>query len=160
MKKTHCIGLLAALLVLGIFSVALVVSFNHSLAPKVIVWSLTALSVVAGATVTYKTPVSGATAPTAAQVYGLGVVTAQVNLADADLTVDVTHNFGLDANELASLFPAVIINPTAGATVFPQFTIAKAANKITLNKASVTNTGGTFDVIILRPHTNQIGVNR
>ncbi len=159
MKYKQVIGLLVALLALAFFSVALVVSIQHGhTGMKVLAWTFTALSFAFGIpVVTYKFPVSGLTAPTAPQVYGLGLVTAQLTMGDTDLTVDITHNFGLTAAELADLFPVVIMNPTALATVFPGFTFVKAANKITLNKPSAVNSGGTFDVVILRPHTNQGG---
>lgn len=155
MKKA--IGLLAALLVLGSLSVALVVHSQHmSLSTTLGLFS--ALGFAMGtATINYKYPVSASIAPTAQQVYGLGIVTAQVNFGDTDASAVVTHNFGLSANELADLFPAVIVDPTAGGTTFPQFTYTKATNAVTINKASTSGTGGTFDVIILRPHTNQGG---
>jgi hypothetical protein len=162
MKFKKTVGLLAALLALALLSVALVISIQHgAVTQKAILWALTSLSVLAGAvTVTYKTPVSGLTAPTAAQVYGLGLISAVLEIGDTDTSAVITHNFGLDANELASRFPIVVMNPTAGGTVFPQFTIAKATNSVTLTKASASGTGGSFDVFILRPHTNQIGVGR
>ena len=154
MKKA--IGLLAALLVLGFLSVALVFHFQHPLSTAM--WIFSALSFAMGtATINYKYPVSASIAPTAQQVYGLGVVTAQVNFGDTDVSAVVTHNFGLSANELADLFPVVIVDPTASGTTFPQFTFTKATNAVTIAKASTAGTGGLFDVIILRPHTNQGG---
>jgi hypothetical protein len=156
MKFQKAIGLLAALLVLMFLSVALVVHSQHPLSTAM--WMFSALSFAAGtAVINYKYPVSASIAPTAQQVYGLGVVTAQVNFGDTDASAVVTHNFGLSANELADLFPAVIVDPTASGTTFPQFTFTKAANTVTINKASTSGTGGLFDVIILRPHTNQGG---
>lgn len=155
MKFQKAIGLLAALLVLGFLSVALVVHSQHPV--NAVMWALSTLSLMAGAvTVTYKYPISGLTAPIASQVYGLGVVTAQVNAADTDTSIVVTHNFGLSAAELADLFPLVLINTTA-AGVSPAFTFSKGTNSVTITKASTSGTGGTFDVIILRPHTNQAG---
>jgi hypothetical protein len=162
MKSKKAIGLLAALLVLTFLSVALVVHSQHGLSTALGLFSVLGFA-MGTATINYKYPVSASIAPTAQQVYGLGVVTAQVNFGDTDISAVVTHNFGLSANELADLFPIVIIDPTSGGTVFPQFTFTKATNAVTMNKASTSGTGGTFDVTILRPHTNQggtIGINR
>lgn len=158
MNYRKCIGLLAALLVLAFFSVALVVSLQHGhVGMKILAWAFTGLSFAFGASVTYKYPVSGATAPTAQQVYGLGIMTAQVFIGDTDLTAVVTHNFGLSAQELLDLFPIVQTSATVGATVFPGFTVTKAANTVTFSKASAVGSGGTFDVIIQRPSTQQAG---
>lgn len=64
------------------------------------------------ATINYRYPVAGATPPTFAQSYGRGVVTAQVNFGDTDTSAVVIDNFGLSANELADLFPRVIMDAT------------------------------------------------
>jgi len=159
MKYKKVIGLLAALLVFAFFSVALVVSIQHGHGlAKTIAWGLTTLSFSFGVVVvTYKFPVSGLTAPTDRQVYGLGIVTAQVFMADTDLSAVITHNFGLTAAELADLFPIPIVNATAGATAFDGFTYSATANTLTLTKPSAVGSGGTFNVAILRPHTNQGG---
>ena len=50
LNRKHAIGLLAALLVLGIFSVALVVHSDHPL--SALTWALGTLGVIAGVTVT------------------------------------------------------------------------------------------------------------
>ena len=157
MTRLKLIGFLAALLVLACFSVALVVHPDL----KMIAYALTVLSFAAGTvTVTYATPVAGTSAPTAAQVYGLGLITAQVNCADTDTVIVITHNFGLNAQELLDLFPFAIVNNIAGATTYPQYTFTTATNTLTIGKASTSGTGGTFDVCVWRPPTNQIGVNR
>jgi len=157
MQTKQLIGFLAALLVLAFFSVALVV--HHDL--RSLVWALTAFSVLAGTvTVTYETPIQGTSAPTAAQVYGLGLITAQVNCADTDTVIVITHNFGLTAQELLDLFPFAIVNNVSGATTYPQYTYSNTTNTLTIGKASTSGTGGTFDVLVWRPPTNQIGVNR
>jgi len=160
MKYKKTIGLLAALLVLAFLSVAIVPTIYHGhLTLKAVLWGLSSLAVLFGVTaVNYKYPTN--VAPTAAQVYGLGLVTAQVFMADADTTVDITHSYGLSAQELVDLFPIVVITapPQSGATLFPGFTVQKFTNKITLGKPNVgAGTGGTFDVAIFRPHTNQGG---
>src|SRR5882672_34341 len=159
MKCKKVIGLLVALLAFAFFSVALVVSTQHGHAlAKTIVWGLTSLSFAFGVVVvTYKYPVSGLTAPTAAQVYGLGVVTATVFMLDTDLTATVTHNFGLSAAELADLFSVPIVNASSGVSVFPGFTIARTANTVVLTKPSAVGSGGTFEVVILRPSTQLAG---
>jgi hypothetical protein len=154
MKTKHLIGFLAALLVLAFFSVALVVHDQTSI--RNLAWALGAASFALGTvTVTYQVPVSGTSAPTAAQVYGLGLVTAQVNNADTDASITITHNFGLDAGELAALYPFVIINQDSGGTTLPAYEISKATNSVTITKASTSGTGGTFDVCVWRPPTNQ-----
>jgi hypothetical protein len=157
MKYKKVIGLLAALLALAFFSVALVVSIQHGhVGMKVLAWAFTALSVGFGVVaINYKYPT--AIAPVAGDVYGLGLVTAQVFMADTDLTAVITHSFGLSAQELVDLFPLVEINVAAGASVYPAFTLTRATNTITLTKPSAVGSGGTFEVGIMRPHTNQGG---
>lgn len=159
MKKKNLIGFLAALLVLGFFSVALVTHQQHVV--SAIAWALGAASFALGTvTVNYTAPATGSSAPTAAQVYGLGLVTAQVNMADTDASATIIHNFGLDANELAFLFPFVILNQDSGGTTNPEYAFSKGTNSVTITKASTSGTGGTFDVCIWRPPSNQYGAGR
>lgn len=109
-------------------------------------------------TVAYKYPVASATAPTAAQVYGLGRVTATVVFGDADLTAVITHNFGLSAQELLNLFPIVTINSgNVTNTVYPGFFVTRTTNTVTLTKPSAVGSGGTFEVSIDRPSTQVAG---
>ena len=154
MKTKHLIGFLAALLVLAFFSVALVVHDQH-LIRQVAAFLGFASFLFGTVTVTYQVPVSGTSAPTAQQVYGLGLITAQVNSADADSSIVITHNFGLDAGELAALYPFAIINQVSGGTTLPQYTFSNTANALTIGKASTSGTGGTFNVCVWRPPTNQ-----
>jgi hypothetical protein len=108
-------------------------------------------------TVTYKYPVSGLVAPTAQQVRALSMVTAVLNWGDTDTSATITHNFGLSSAELADLFPAPLVYAIAlnGSPSAPApFVNLTDGNTITITKSSVTNSGGTFNVVIFRPHTD------
>lgn len=108
-------------------------------------------------TVTYKYPVSGLVAPTAQQVRVLSMVTATLNWGDTDTSATITHNFGLSSAELADLFPVPVVYAIAlnGSPSAPApFVNLTDGNTITITKSSVTNSGGTFNVVVFRPHTN------
>jgi hypothetical protein len=105
-------------------------------------------------TVTYAYPVAGATAPTAAQALLVNSVTAQVNMADADTTATVTHNFGLAAADPANLFPLVDINVSSPGTVVPILSVVLTnTNAVVINKVSAAGSGGTYNVLIQKPHS-------
>lgn len=106
-------------------------------------------------TVTYAYPVSGTTAPTAAQSANCNMVTATVFAADADTTAVISHNFSLSAAQLASLWPVVTIATAGGGTPSPLYSMARAANSITLTKQSTAaGSGGTVEVTIQRPFSS------
>lgn len=52
---------------------------------------------MAAGTVTYVTPVAGATAPTKAQAAGVNLVQADVQFADTNTAANIVHNMGLSA---------------------------------------------------------------
>ena len=52
---------------------------------------------MAAATVTYVTPVSGATAPTKPQAAGVNLVQADVGFASTDTAANIVHNMALSA---------------------------------------------------------------
>jgi len=111
---------------------------------------------VAGtATVTYLYPVAGATAPTAAQIRLLSLVTVQVHFGDTDTSAVLTHNFGESTAENADGFPLIDWWITAPGTVVPLISFAFTdTNTVTITKASTTGTNCTIEVALLRPHTN------
>lgn len=154
LNRKHAIGLLAALLVLGIFSVALVVHSDHPL--SALTWALGTLGVIAGVTVTYEAPVAGATPPTAAQVAQLAIVSATVNMADGDTTATVTHNFGnpgYGPTDTSQGYPVPIAYYTAAGTGPVVLVWVVNSTTAVLTKASSAGSGGTFQVVVLRPHT-------
>ena len=107
----------------------------------------------------YKTPVSGATAPTATapptQYFESSVrfnkVRAELTGDGAATTVVVTHNLGLSPAELAADFPEVNVEPiAAGAPTW--YVSARATNTVTLGFGGTFS--GTFGVVsISRPHS-------
>lgn len=108
------------------------------------------------AVVTYDWPVvvaGGTTPPTAGQVASL--VSGLGTWLDADLTMIMTHNFGLSTVELTAQFPIVSrqTDPSNAGTINPVVTVTKATNSVTLTKASAAGSGGTFQFFIERPNT-------
>ncbi len=107
--------------------------------------------------VTYQYPpavAGGTTAPTAAQVANLSLVTAQVSLVDTSTSVVITHNFGLSLAQGSNQFPiAWAVCQTPG-TAIPAISIALTNSiAITLSKLSAAGAGGTWVVYIMRPNT-------
>jgi hypothetical protein len=157
-RMKHAIGLLAALLVLGFLSVALI---HHDL--KTLAWLGSFVSFALGTvTVTYEWPSAGTTPPTAAQMNQPGgsntLVTATVVMQDGDTTGVLTHNMALSAADQAALFPLLGFYYDALETVAPLFTMTipngtTPANTVTLGKASGAGTGFTATVWVMRPHT-------
>jgi hypothetical protein len=104
--------------------------------------------------VTYAYPVAGTTAPTAAQVAQLSMVTAQVSFVDTSTTVVVTHNFGTTLAQGSNQFPIVIVTPqTPGTNAASVDVVLTNSVSITLNKVSALASGGTYAVYIMRPNT-------
>ena len=111
------------------------------------------------ATITYKSPVSGTTPPTAVQMLPLSRVVAQVVLADADTTALITHNMGIPLASTPtqhgqnSYNPMVIIGldaSSAGTLVAP-IAVTLGTNTITLTKlATSAGTNATLVVHIER----------
>lgn len=106
-------------------------------------------------TVTYNYPVVGNTAPTILQALGCNLLTAQVNMLDADSTVaTITHNWQLSTTQLSNQWPVVTWYISAGSTIAPAMIVALANSvSVTIAKASLLGTGGTYTVILLRPHS-------
>jgi hypothetical protein len=126
--------------------------------PRSVLWIAGALA-AAGllgtvGTPTYAYPVSGTTAPTAAQAALVNVQTVQVNFADADTTGTITHNWAFSAAALARLEPLVQIYQNAGGTPSPLLIVTLATNTVVLTKQSTAaGSGGTVTVILQRPHS-------
>lgn len=119
--------------------------------------------------VTYTFPISGTTPPSAAKMNQPGgsntLLIAQVNMLDADTTVNLVHNFGLSSSpgstnagisEQAALFPVLSYYfDISGETTNPSLnfvpTPSNPANSITIGKS--VGSGFTAVVQLLRPHT-------
>ena len=159
LKRKHAIGLLAALLMLGFIIVALVV---HPPSLRAVLWIGSALSVMAGLTLTYDYPISvqgTSVGPTAAQINAppLNEVTATVNMADTDTQFTITHNFGNPAygpTDTSKGFPYPIIFYTSAGTGPVVFQAVPSATTVVFTKSSAAGSGGTLQVVILRPSTN------
>lgn len=124
------------------------------------------LMVLGGAvTVTYKFPVSGATAPTAVQASQVPTVNGLVTWLESDTLGLFTHNMGIATAVgfpgiqpgLASFFPEVIITPVLNSgTVFPNIQIdytTSTGNVLAFFKGSIAGTGGTVLLTVRRPHS-------
>jgi hypothetical protein len=114
--------------------------------------------------------VSSTTPPTALQASRITTIVATVFLDTSDTTVSVVHNWGLPQLDQQLLFPLVWFYPTAlagqgTAVTNPGIEIdlpaasTTPANSITVNKSGTgASTGGTYNVVLLRPHTIMGGV--
>lgn len=101
------------------------------------------------ATVTYESPIAGATAPTATQAYGHNEVVASVTAVLYDVAATITHNMGLTAAEVAAGFPEVQIEPKILPASQP-FVATYGANSVVL---TLNGTADQFRVRIKRPQS-------
>jgi hypothetical protein len=102
-------------------------------------------------TVAYEAPVTGATAPTAAQSKGHNVISAIVTGDGAATSFTITHNWGLTTAQLAAgAFPLVEYEQllAAGYTAAPLIS-SKTANAIAFTNTAFTGAG--LRVRITRP---------
>jgi len=157
MKKKVQIG--AVLLALALLPAAAFFP-HHALAVCML------LSGVAGVTVTYASFQDGSgphlafsggvTPPTAAQSQTVNAVVADVVMLDAETTATITHNLAVSTRQLAALQPYVTVGIVSGGTAAPVLAYALTdVNTVTLNKTGTitTGTGGTYRVVIRRPHS-------
>lgn len=112
----------------------------------------------------------GTTPPTALQSSKITTIVATVFMDTSDTTVSIVHNWQLPQLDQQLLFPLVSVYATTlgaqgTAVTNPGIEIdlpaasTTPANSITLNKSGTgAGTGGTFNVILLRPHTIMGGV--
>lgn len=106
-------------------------------------------------TVTYAYPVAGTVPPTATQAFNSNMLTCQVNALDADTAITITHNWGLSAAQIANLWPTIktYLN-TSGGTAAPLLTYSIASSvAVVITKVSASGTGGTYTVVLERPHS-------
>ena len=104
--------------------------------------------------VTYCYPVAGTTAPTAAQMFGLSLLTAQVSFVDTSTSVVLTHNMAISLANGSNQFPIVIPVAQTPGTAIPALAVAlTSSNTITISKLSAAGSGGTFQISVLRPNT-------
>jgi len=108
-------------------------------------------------TVTYASPVTGATPPTAAQAANCNSVTGTViATANGDTTATLTHNFGLSAAALAALQPWVILGQLNVAFYASTWIyVPTDGNTVTLTKSGAAGGAGPAQLqfTILRPHS-------
>lgn len=105
-------------------------------------------------TITYAHPVAGATAPTAAQASRFNLLTCKVLMADADTQAVITHNWRVSTAKLAKLFPLACVYTETPGTAAAILSI-KHTNSVavTLTKDTAVGSGGTFVVVLHRPHS-------
>lgn len=115
---------------------------------------LASVSLLVGVvTVTYAFPLSGVTAPGAPLMFHHSTLTATVAMGDTDTTATITHNWALSTAEIANRFPIIIWNYVTPGTVAALLSFSRATNAVTVTKPSLTNSGGTYEFTLLRPHT-------
>jgi len=145
-------GTFLAALLFGLVAIALCAVFTGP--PSYTMWATVASLLIAGTTVTYVYPVSGTVAPTAIQAAAANAFTAQVFMADGETTVAVTHNWQVSAADLAKLFPVPIAYVSSPGTAVPIVSVALTNSvAVTINKVSAAGSGGTFNVVLFRPHS-------
>ncbi len=105
------------------------------------------------ASVAYTWPATGAVAPTALQTRER--VVAQITTVTAAGAIQVVHNMGLTAAQLAAGAPIVNIEPIlAEFHIGPRLIVsAQSANGTTLTALSGSSTAVTAIVTVRRPHT-------
>jgi hypothetical protein len=151
--KRYAIGFLAALIAILVLAASGHFDFK----------SVTTLAFLVGtAVVSYTWPLVGTTPgttvpPTTASLLNFDSVRGTINFGDADTTATFTHNFGLSTTQLAELFPDVAFYPavitTPAETAPTLITVALGTNALTFTKGAGTDTGGVWNVRVLRPHT-------
>src|ERR1700686_4551794 len=103
---------------------------------------------------TYQYPVIGTTPPTAAQMAVPGgiatMITATINMLDADTGGVLIHNMGLTLTEQQRLFPLIDFYMNANGTAGPFLTFnptpGNPANAVTVGKAGGSGSGFTAPV--------------
>jgi hypothetical protein len=105
------------------------------------------------AAVTYMWPATGAVAPTALQ--SKERVVASISTVTAAGDIQVVHNMGLTAAQLAAGAPIVNVEPVvAEFNTGPRLIVsAQTANGTTLTQLSGSNTATVAVVTVRRPHT-------
>lgn len=117
----------------------------------VLVSILSAAGLLFGAnTVTYETPVTGTTAPTAAQSRTHQMVSAVITGDGAGVAFTITHNWGLTTADLAAGYPVVELEYllAAGYTAASLIT-TKSTNAVAFSNTAFTGAG--LRVRLLRP---------
>ena len=146
-KQLGAAALLCFMVAVAVFALHMHVSVTGFLA------FISSLGII-GSTVTYLGPGSGTTAPTAAQASNVQSMSATVNFADADTTATITHNFNSSTAALAALRPCVSLYCASGGTAYPALSWALGANAVVITKGNTTTgSGGTYNVVIQRPHS-------
>jgi hypothetical protein len=96
----------------------------------------------------------GIVAPTKAQAVQVQAVVALVAMADTDTTATITHNMNISTAGLAAQQPYISHYISTPGTALPLLSFALTdANTVTVNKTSLTGSGGTYTVIIRRPYS-------
>ena len=92
------------------------------------------------------------TGPTTTQAYYLSQLMAQLTAGDADTTCTITHNFALTAAEQTAFQPMIswVLGTGATTTVVPCIAFTVTTNTITVAKASVVGSQGTYIVTLNR----------
>lgn len=124
-----------------------------------IVYGLSAIGLLGTVTITYKFQLPGAssltssiTAPTAVQAASLSSLAMTVFMSDTEVSGTITHNWKLSTNALALLCPWPLWYWTTFGTAGISWALTDSST-VTITKLSGTGSGGTFNVILQKPHT-------
>jgi hypothetical protein len=149
--KERLLGVLAVVSVVAL--AAAVAAWLHPAHTHGVLALLASLAVAFGAnTVTYETPVTGVTAPTAAQARTHQQVSAVITGDGAATSFTVTHNWGLSTADLAAGWAEVELEYllAAGYTAAALIT-SKTANTVVFSCTAFTGAG--LRVRVKRPWT-------
>lgn len=141
----------AGLLLLVAASAVAVLYFGQPLSRVLLAGAVAASGLLFGVnTVTYETPVTGVTAPTAVQADTHQVVSATITGDAAATTFTITHNWGLSAADLAAGFAHIEFEPLLAAFYGANpFVASKTANTVVFT--CVAFAGVAFRVKVKRP---------
>lgn len=101
---------------------------------------------MAAGTVTYVTPVAGATAPTKAQAAGVNLVQADVQFANTNTAAQIVHNMGLSAAGANGRPILSYILTAAGAALNTAVVAVVDANTISVTPGIVVDPTTIFTV--------------
>lgn len=96
---------------------------------------------------------NGTVAPTATQANFFNTLKCQVVAADADTTATLTHNWNLSAAAQANFEPLINMYLQVAGTAYPIASFSISTNAVTLTKSTAAGGGGTYIVILQRPHS-------
>lgn len=122
---------------------------------------LSLIGLVGVVTVTYNfqpagthVAVSSTVAPTASQARHFNSIGVLLEMAEADTTATLTHNWGIVANERNQYQPWISWYAKTSGTALPFLSFdVSATNAVTVTKGAASGASGSFVVLLQRPNT-------